>query len=225
MAFNDWDFFTRVTEDTIPSDISFTAGTPPLSGLKSLQISDSGSPAVATAAGTLKVPQFKTLLSSGRIQSLFERKTGSGFRDQGFFFLSSGRNPLNDGVNGYAVYMIDGGATIRIVKFTNGLHDMSSEVTLSSLSSTTTGSQEPVAMEVEWFGGLFSTINLATSIEVRFSNNTTVFSGLSSLSTVLDQDSSRLITGHVGFFARSRNSIEPLDVLIDDTSIWERDFT
>lgn len=223
MGFNDWDFFTRVTEDTIPSSIGFVAEeVSPLANLKSLRVLDGGQPAVATVAGILK-PSLETNLDSGRIQSLFLKKTGSGFRDSGLFFLSSSRNPLQNSAKGYAIYAIDGSCALRVVKFANGLHDFASETELASVMVPFSGSNETIAMEVEWRGGIFSVSTGSVNIETRFASNTADFGSMVSVSTVNDA-TMPFNVGHAGFFVRSRNSVEPLDSIIDDTSLWKRDF-
>ena len=224
MAFSDWEFFSRVTEQTIPSNIQFLSETGnPIADSASLNIADQGNPARATVAATLKGLLFPTILTLGRIRTIFERKTGSGFRDQGFYFLTSGRNPTLDGVSGYTAHIIDGSTTLRISKFTNGLHDITSFTTLNTFVTATSGSDENVVMESEWFGGFVSDFKGFTQIETRFSNNTIDFSNLVDLSTIQDS-SSPFTVGYAGVWVRSRNSSEPLDVLIDNTTIYQREF-
>ena len=224
MAFSDWEFFSRVTEQTIPSNIQFLSETGnPIADSASLNIADQGNPARATVAATLKGLLFPTILTLGRIRTIFERKTGSGFRDQGFYFLTSGRNPTLDGVSGYTAHIIDGSTTLRISKFTNGLHDITSFTTLNTFVTATSGSDENVVMESEWFGGFVSDFKGFTQIETRFYNNTIDFSNLVDLSTIQDS-SSPFTVGYAGVWVRSRNSSEPLDVLIDNTTIYQREF-
>jgi hypothetical protein len=224
MAFTDWEFFSRITEQTIPSNIQFLSETgSPLAESASLNIADQGAPERATVAATLKGLLFPTILTLGRIRTIFERKTGSGFRDQGFYFLASGRNPTLDGVTGYTAHIIDGSSTLRVSKFTNGLHDITGFSTITSFTTTTTGSDESVVMESEWFGGFVSDFEGFTQIETRFANNTIDFSNLIDLSTIEDS-SSPFTVGYAGVWVRSRNSSEPLDALVDNTTIYKREF-
>lgn len=224
MAFADWEFFSRITEQAIPSDIQIESETgTPLAGLSSLNIVDNGAPSIATVAATLKGLLFPTILTSGRIRSIFERKLGFGFREQGFYFLSSGRNPTLDGVSGYTAHIIDGTNFLKVSRFTNGLHDISNFSTITTFTTSTTGIKEPVVMESEWFGGFIAAFDGFTKIETRFANNTTDFSNLSNLSTIQDS-SSPFTIGYAGVWVRSRSSSEPLDSLIDNTAIYEREF-
>ena len=222
MAFANWDFFFRVTELTIPSNISITGETvSPLSGLESLKITDSGAPSSATVAVTLDPVFFPNLVDLGRIRSIFQRKTGSGFRDQGFYFLASGFDPTAFGVSGYAVYMTEGTGFVRIAKFQNGLHDPTGfNVLVTHPTPFTTTS--PVVMEAEWVGGVVAEVSGLTSIDVRFKDNTTDFSQLFPVGPTLTDPSYK--KGFAGIWARSRFQNEPLDALIDDTSIFIRDF-
>ena len=226
MSFSDWDFHERVTEATIPSSIQVFVDdfTPPapLVGIGSLRIEDTGAPAVATVAGTLLQDEFNTTLDSGRMRSVFRRQNGLGFRDTGIYFLTSGYNPTLDNVTGYAVYFIDGGPTIRLVKFTNGLHDNSNFTILGSFSSIFGGSDENVVMEVEWRGGVIARFTGGTEIFVRFATGTD-FNNLVQLGTVTDT-SSFYYVGFNGLWVRSRNEVEPLDTLLDDTGVWNREF-
>lgn len=224
MSFSDWEFFSRVTEQTIPSNIQILSETGnPLADSASLNIADSGAPARATVAATLKGLLFPTILTSGRIRTIFERKTGSGFRDQGLYFLASGRNPTLDGVTGYTAHLIDGSTTLRVSKFTNGLHDITGFTTLQSFTTATTGSDEDVLLESEWFGGFIADFNGFTQIETRFVHNTIDFDNLIDLSTIEDNSSPYTI-GYAGVWARSRNSSEPLDALVDNTTVYKREF-
>lgn len=222
MSFSDWDFFTRVTEQTIPSNIQILSETgSPLVDSASLNIMDSGSPAVATVTIALKNSLFPNILESGRIRTVFERKTGSGFRDQGVYFLSSGRNSTLDGVQGYSAHITDGSGNFRISKFTDGLHNLSGFTTLQTFNTTFSGSTESVVMEIEWFGGVIADFLEFTSIEVKFGENTTDFSDLISLGTVSDTS---FTTGNAGIWVRSRNSSESLDAIIDNTYVYSREF-
>jgi hypothetical protein len=221
MAFTDWDFFSRVTEQTIPSNIQILSETDSfITDTASLNIFDGGNPAVATVVATLKSSLFPPLVEAGRIRTIFERKLGAGFRDQGFYFLTSGKNPTLNGVQGYAVRMTDGGGFLRVAKFTNGLHDFSNFVNLVTYNTPFIGNETGV-VEVEWVGGIIAEDLGFTSIETRFGGNTVDFNDLVSQGTITD---SSYTSGFTGLWMRSRNSSEPLDSLVDNTSIYERDF-
>jgi hypothetical protein len=226
MAFTDWNLFTRVTENSLPSDIRFVSETgTPVGGFESLNIVDFGTPEISTVAFRLNQIDFLGNLDAGRIQTVFRKKTGLGFRDSGIFFLSQGENPLLNNVKVYGVHFTDNGTTVRVRKYLNGLHDLSSTISLKNYIVPFSGSDEFVVMEVEWFGGLIGNSLGGVQIDVRFGSNTTNFNNLVPLTpVVLDTSNPLLFSGGEGFFVRSRSGLEPLDALVDNTSVFFRNF-
>ena len=221
MSYYDWVFHSRVTDGIPPSNIQTIAeNVTPLVGLASLRIFDSGLPAVATVAAHPNPYTFDTLIELGRIRIVFKKDMGLGFEDQGIFFLSSGTNPLLDEVEVYAVHYSSGSTTVRVTKYTNGLHDSTTGTLLQTYVVPFSGGNEPVVLEVIWEGGLFTTINGQTKITVQFGSNTTNFTDLVTLSPTVFDTTAPLFTGTCGFFVRSRGPTEPLDSVIDTTEIY-----
>ena len=219
--FSDWVFYSRATNNIIPSNIELVAeNVTPLVGLASLHILDQGLPNVATVAAHPNPYTFDTLIELGRIRIVFKKDMGLGFEDQGIFFLSSGTNPLLDEVEVYAVHYSSGSTTVRVTKYSNGLHDSTTGTLLQTYVVPFSGGNEPIVLEVIWEGGLFTTINGQTKITVQFGSNTTNFADLVTLSPIVFDTTAPLFTGTCGFFVRSRGSTEPLDSVIDTTEIY-----
>ena len=219
--FSDWVFYSRATDNIIPSNIELVAeNVTPLVGLASLRVIDHGLPSVATVAAHPNPYTFDTLIELGRIRIVFKKDMGLGFEDQGIFFLSSGTNPLLDEVEVYAVHYSSGSTTVRVTKYSNGLHDNTMGTLLQTFVVPFSGGNEPIVLEVIWEGGLFTTINGQTKITVRFGSNTTNFANLVTLSPTVFDILAPLFTGTCGFFVRSRGPTEPLDSIIDTTEIY-----
>ncbi len=220
MSFADWIFYSRTTENVIPSNIVFLSESiTPLVGSGSLRIRDLGSPTRATVALLPDSLTFDSRIESGRIRTIFLKETGIGFEDQGIFFLSQGVNPLHDEVEVYGVHYPSGSSYVRLTRFTNGLHDTAGTI-LGTYAVPYTGLEEPIVLEVQWEGGILSTYSGYTKIQIRFGSNTTNFGNLVDLPIFLDT-STPLFTGtSPGLFVRSRSSLEPLNSVIDMTSIY-----
>src|ERR1700704_3128142 len=143
MSFSDWKFYQRVTENIDPSDIILESEiTVPLAGNASLYILDRGAPALSTVALMPNPYLFDNKIECGRIHTVFRKKTGSGFEDQGLFFLSQGTDPTRDDVVLYAVYYTTGSTTVRLMKYPNGLHNYTDGTLLQSYTVPFSGSAE-----------------------------------------------------------------------------------
>lgn len=223
LMFSDWVFYSRVTEDIIPSNIELESeNAVPLVGAGSLRIKDLGAPAVATVTALPKPALFDTKVEIGRIRTVFKKLNGSGFQDQGLFFLSSGNNPTKNKVKVYVLYYSSGSTTVRLMKYTSGLHNTTGTL-LQSYVVPFSGSDEPIVIEADWKGGLLTNFNGYTEITIKYGSNTTNFSNLVTLSPVVQDTIGPFTTGRVGIFVRSRNQVEPLNSLIDMTEIYRED--
>ena len=220
--FSDWTFYERVTDGIPPSNIQTVAeNVTPLVGAASLRIIDSGLPSLATVAVLPDPYRFDTRIELGRIRVIFKKDPGLGFEDQGIFFLSSGANPLLDDVAVYAVHYTTGSTTVRVTKYTSGLHNSGVSTLLQSFTVPFSGSSEPIVLEAIWEGGLLTRLSGQTKITVRFGSNTTNFAGLITLSPVVFDTLSPLFTGiGPGLFVRSRGPSEPINSVIDTTEIY-----
>lgn len=227
MSFSDWIFYQRVTENIDPSNIVIESEIAvPLVGNASLYILDRGAPAIGTVVCMLNPLLFDNKIECGRIHTLFKKKTGSGFEDQGLFFLSQGSDPTRDNVALYAVYYTTGSTTVRLMKYPNGLHNFSDGVLLHNYTVPFSGSTEPVALEVEWQAGLLNRNTGYTQMQVRYGSNTLDFGNLLDLTPVVHDITNSLFTGNgPGVFVRSRHQSEPLNSLIDNTAIYRSDVT
>lgn len=223
MSFSDWLFLTTSSG---PSDIVVeTDNLNPLSGNASLLIHDTAVPTGATVALMPKPTLFDTRVESGKIYATFRRRSGSGFLDHGLFFLSQGTDPTRHDVVVYAVYYTTGGTNIRVMKYTNGLHNTNGTqlVNYNLPSAPTTG---PAVMSVSWRAGLLTFSDRThdyldhTFITVGYGENTTDFNNIVTLGTVNDY-SGPLFTGiGPGVFLRSRHASEPLYAVIDLVEIY-----
>ncbi len=223
--FSDWIFYQRVIEAVTPSEIVLESELAvPLVGNASLNIIDRGAPAVATVAFLPNPLFFDGKVECGRIHTVFKKQIGSGFLDNGLFFLSQGADPLNDNVRLYAVYFMNGGTAVRLMKYPNGLHNFSDGVLLQSYTVPFTGSAEPVVLGVEWQGGLLNRTTGYTKIQVRYGSNTNDVEDLLDLTPVVNDSTDSLFTGSgPGVFVRSRHQSAPLNSLIDTTEIYRND--
>lgn len=220
MSFPDWIFHSRVTEATIPSNIEIaTENSDPLLGLTSLRIQDLGAPALATVVLFADPLFFDTKIELGRIRTTFRKNAGLGFQDHGVFFLSSGNNPLHNEVSTYAAHYSSGGTTVRVTRFTNGLHDTEGTL-LHSYTVPFSGSDEAIVIEMIVEAGLLTRLNGYTKITVRFGSSTTNFGNLLTLSPSITDSLNPLFTGTCGMFVRSRGITEPLNARIGATEIW-----
>lgn len=223
MSFTDWVFFTRVTELTLPSSISFISeDISPLQGNASLLVEDTGAPAVATVAFVPNPYFFDDLVECGRLHTIFRKRSGAGFQDYGLFFLSQGSDPTRDNVVTYAVYFSSGSTTVRLMKYPNGLHNYLDGVLLQSYTVPFSGNVEPVVLEAEWLGGLLNRTAGYTNIQIRFGSNTTNFSNLVNLSPVIHDSPDSLFTGSCGVFVRSRHQSDPLRAIVDMTELYRK---
>ena len=224
MSFSDWNFYSRVTEDIIPSNIDLqSANAVPLVRAGSLRIKDLGAPAIATVAALPKATLFDSKVEVGRIRTIFEKLNGSGFQDQGIFFMSSGNNPTKNNVRIYVVYYSSGSTTVRVMKYTSGLHHTTGTL-LQTYTVPFSGVDEPIVIQVSFTGGLLTGFNGYTEIIVKYGSNTTNFANLVTLSPSVQDTVSPRFTGRgPGIFVRSRNPLEPLNSLIDMTEIYKED--
>jgi hypothetical protein len=164
---------------------------------------------------------FDTHIEAGHIRMVFDRRAGSGFLDHGFFFLSQGLDPTQDNVVVYAVYVASGVTNIRVMKYTNGLHDHSSGSLLASVNLPSASTVTPAVIDVAWHGGLFTRLNGLTNIFVSYGENTTDFNGLGLALSLGDVDSPLFTGVGPGVFLRSRDESEPIYSMIDNTEIYK----
>lgn len=226
---SDWNFFSRETPGVLPFTLQITGenNSPfPLEGLRSLRVKDLGTPDAATVAIVPKPLLFDTHIELGRIRTIFFKKQGLGFEDQGIFFLSSGTDPLHDEVSVYAVHFTTGSTTVRVTKYASGLHNHLVGTTLATYTVPFSGSDEPIVIEAEWIGGLLNRETGTTTIQVRYGSNTTDFADLVNLTPLVTDTISPIFTGcSLGLFVRSRNSLETINSVLDYTEIYRKNIT
>ena len=227
MSFQDWLFYTRITENIVASNIHLeNENISPPQGTGSLRVRDSGAPAVATVAFVPNPYLFDDRIEVGRIHTIFRKRTGSGFQDSGLFFLSQGSDPTRDNISLYAVYFSNGTTTVRLMKYPNGLHNYADGILLQSYTVPFSGLQEDVVIEAEWQGGILTRTTGYTSIQIRYGSNTVNFNNLVNLSPVIHDSTNLLFTGtSPGVFVRSRHQSEPLNAVVDTTEIYRKNLS
>lgn len=226
MSFSDWTFHTTTT-GPISDFVTYLDFSTPFVGSGSLLLNAIGASDAATVAFHPDTSSFDTGFSFGRIQTVFEKKTGNAFRDNGIYFLCNASNPLAGGTTGYFVAVYDGAQVIRVYKFTEGIHGNNSGLQLlhtftNSVSTPIPNSTAPCVLQVDWFSGGLISLYGGVKISVSFKHNTTDFNQLIAFGDVIDSSSPFTGGAGEGLFCRSRSSSESLAAKFDETSIYQR---
>lgn len=232
MAFEDWEFLTNTTEGgPSPSDISIDIDSIlPLAGTGSLEILDAGQPLNSAFAAHPKTSLFDIGHNYGKVRSIIKKDVGLGFRDSGIFFMCDSPDPTLSGSRFYFLEIADGATNIKVKKATNGLLDEGNVTLLQgyvdSPSVPMPNNAAEVVCEVEWLSGLFLPSLGGVQIKIRFWQNSINFNDMVELSPiVLDTTDPVVFSQREGIYARSRNSLEPLNAKFDDTRITRFDIT
>jgi hypothetical protein len=136
------------------------------------------------------------------------------------FFLSQGTDPTRDNVEVYVVYFTSGGTTLRLMKYNNGLHDISGAL-LDTYTPSTTTQTEPCVLSVRWEAGILRRYRTYLTVNVGYGDNTTDFGDQEFFSTTTEMTSTPVTGIGAGVFVRSRHSSEPLYALIDQTNVYQ----
>lgn len=226
MAHADWTFHTRDTGPTATFS-TFIDFSTPFVGAGSLVIDATGLPNESTVAAHPVIDATDAGFSSGRIQTILEKKTGSGFREHGVYFLSNNHNPLVDGAACYSVIVCDGATSVRIQKNSDGIHGLNPGTsTLQTYSDSPSipipNVTAPSVLRVDWFAGGLVDLYGGTRIVVSFWHNSTDFNDLMSFTEFIDADTPLTAGVSEGIFTRSRSSSEVVNGKFDNTSIYKR---